>query len=192
MKVAIYARVSTGDQNAETQINEIKKYCEFKGWTDFSIFVDQGVSGTKTSRPEFDRMIACAAIGDIDIVAVWRFDRASRSTKHLLSLLEDFEKWGVDFVSVREQIDTSTATGKLMFTMVSAFAQFERDVISDRTKAGMRTRKAEGKHMGRKASVDHDEIRTRKKLGESTKSLALFYKLSESHIRRIVRPRTAA
>ena len=187
MRVALYARVSTDDQTTKTQIRELKKYCCFKGWTDLTIFIDEGISGTKISRPQFDCMIAQAKAKEFDIVMVWRFDRASRSTKHLLLLLDDFNKWGVDFVSVREQIDTSTAMGKFFFTITAALSQLERDNTADRTKVALSRIKAEGGLYHRPRSCNYDEVRALKRGRTSTKSIAKRFNISESHVRRIVR-----
>lgn len=187
MRVAIYARVSTDDQTNQTQINELKKYCELKGWSDLTIFQDEGISGTKTSRPEFDRMVEGAKNKEFDVIAVWRFDRASRSTRHLLELLDDFKKWGVDFVSLKEQIDTSSAAGKLMFTMISAFAQFERDVISDRTKAAMSRLKEEGRQVGRSKTYDYSKVIELKNQGKRPPEIAQILGISKSHARKIYR-----
>ena len=187
MRVAIYARVSTDDQTNQTQINELKKYCELKGWSDITIFQDEGISGTKTSRPEFDKMIEAAKNKEIDAIMVWRFDRASRSTRHLLQLLDDLKKWDVDFISLKEQIDTSSAAGKLMFTMISAFAQFERDVISDRTKAAMKRLKNEGKSVGRSRSIDYEQFNELKEQGKRPPEIAQIMKISKSHARKIYR-----
>ena len=187
MRVAIYARVSTDQQSVDNQVHDLKKQCEFKGWTDVTIFIDEGISGTKTSRPEFDKMINQAKNGQFDVVMVWRFDRASRSTRHLLSLLDDLNKHKVDFVSLREQIDTSSATGKLMFTMISAFAQFERDVISDRTKSALGRLKDEGQVLGRERSIDWNQVKELKSQGLKTPEIAKKLGISKSHCRLIVR-----
>ena len=187
MRAAIYARVSTDEQTVATQVGELTKYAELKGWTDLKIYVDEGISGTKISRPQFDKMLQAAEAGEIDVVMVWRFDRASRSTRHLLSLLDDLQKWGVDFISIKEQIDTSTAAGKLMFTMISAFAQFERDVISDRTKAAMSRLKSQGKHIGRSRAIDYAEVIRLNEDGLTAPEIAQRLGISKSHCRKIVR-----
>lgn len=187
MKVAIYARVSTDGQTVDNQLSDLTKHCELKGWTNVTTFIDEGISGAKTSRPQFDKMIEACKAGQFDVVMVWRFDRASRSTKHLLNLLDDLKRWGVDFVSHREAIDTSTAAGKLMFTMVSAFAQFERDVISDRTKAGMERLKREGKKIGRDRQYDRGQVIELKNKGIKTPEIAKRLGISESHCRKLVR-----
>lgn len=185
MKVAIYARVSTDEQNAQTQINECVAYCNSRGWT-HTIFADSGISGTKTSRPEFDKMLDAAKLGEYQAVMVWRFDRASRSTMHLLTLLDDLRSANVDFISIREQVDTSTAAGKLMFTMISAFAQFERDSISDRTKAALARLKSEGKQVGRGQEIDRAQVYELAKQGLKAPAIAQKLGISASHCRRIL------
>lgn len=185
-RVAIYARVSTDDQNAQTQVDELTRACALKGWADPIIFRDNGISGTKTSRPAFDKMMASVRARDFDVVMVWRFDRASRSTKHLLSLLDELQGYGVDFVSLREQIDTTTAAGKLMFTMVSAFAQFERDLISDRTKAAMARLKTEGKAVGKPRKYDRQRILDLAAQGKSPAEISEETGASKPHIRKIL------
>lgn len=187
MRVAIYARVSTDGQTVENQLTDLKRHCDLKGWSNQTLFIDEGISGAKTSRPQFDKMMDACRAGQFDVVMVWRFDRASRSTKHLLTLLDDLKSLGIDFVSHRESIDTSTAAGKLMFTMVSAFAQFERDIISDRTKAGMERLKREGKKVGRDRRVDHGQVLELHSQGLKTFEIAKRLGLSESHCRKIVR-----
>lgn len=186
MKVAIYARVSTDEQNAQTQINECVAYCNSRGWT-HTIFADSGISGTKTSRPEFDKMLDAAKLGEYQAVMVWRFDRASRSTMHLLTLLDDLRSANVDFISIREQVDTSTAAGKLMFTMISAFAQFERDTLVDRTKAAMRRLKAEGVHCGRPQVIDREAVRKLVLEGKRAPIIAQTLGISQSHARRLIK-----
>lgn len=185
MRVAIYARVSTDDQNTQTQINECVAYCKARNW-EHVIFADQGISGTKTSRPEFDKMLDQAKAGEFTAVMVWRFDRASRSTMHLLTLLDDLRAHNVDFISIREQVDTSTAAGKLMFTMISAFAQFERDSISDRTKAAMKRLKSEGKQVGRAQEIDRAQVFELKQKGLKAPAIAQKLNISASHVRRIL------
>lgn len=187
MKIAIYARVSTDEQTVENQIRDLSAYCQLKGWTDIIIFKDEGISGSKISRPEFDKMLRMAKNKEIQTILVWKFDRASRSTKHLITLLEDFNSWGVDFVSLKENIDTSTPAGRLMYTMISAFAQFERDTLIERTKSGMSRAKAEGKHIGRTKQYDWQSIQAMHNNGQPTKEIADHYNMSQSQVRKILK-----
>jgi len=186
MLIAIYARVSTDEQSVQTQIDECLAYARARGWR-AEIFRDEGISGSQRSRPEFDKMLERAKAGEFGAVMVWRFDRASRSTQHLLQLLKELSEMKVDFISLRENIDTSTAVGKLMFTMVSAFAQFERDLISDRTKAAMKRLKSEGKQVGRAQVIDRNRIRFLSRCGKSVREISGMTAVSQAHVRRILK-----
>lgn len=187
LRIGLYCRVSTDMQSNENQLHELRAYCAAKGWTDVTVYQDSDISGSKTSRPQFDRILADAKAKRIDLVMVWRFDRASRSTVHLLNLMNDLREWGVDFVSLREQIDTSTAAGKLMFTLIAGFSQFERDIISDRTKAAMRRLKAEGRSCGRERTADWGKVLELKAKGKSPKAIAAETDISLAHVRRIIK-----
>src|SRR5271155_4045979 len=118
MRAAFYARVSTKNhhQDPEVQMRDLRAVCERKGWVLVDSYVDTGISGTKESRPELDRLMADAAAHKFDVVLVWKFDRFARSTAHLLKALDVFKSLGIDFVSTTEGIDTSTAVGKMVFT----------------------------------------------------------------------------
>jgi DNA invertase Pin-like site-specific DNA recombinase len=111
--------------------------------------VDEGISGAKDSRPELDRLMADAHRRRFDVVVVWKFDRFARSVSHLLRALETFQALGIEFVSLSEQLDTSTPTGKMVFTVLGAVAELERSLIAERVKAGLRNARAKGKKLGR-------------------------------------------
>lgn len=151
MKTALYARVSTTNhgQDPATQTRELREYCERRGFEIAGEYVDAGISGTKDSRPELNRLMNDAAKRRFDVVAVWRFDRFARSTSHLLRALEQFRALGIDFVSFSENVDTSTPTGKMVFTVLGAVAELERSLIAERVRAGMRNARAKGKRIGR-------------------------------------------
>jgi DNA invertase Pin-like site-specific DNA recombinase len=151
MRVALYARVSTATngQDPTMQTRELREYAERRGWTVTSEYVDIGISGTKEKRPELDRLMADAHRRRFDVVAVWRFDRMARNVSHLLRVLETFKALGIEFVSLSEQVDTSTPTGKMIFTVLGAVAELERSLIVERVRAGMRNARAKGKQIGR-------------------------------------------
>ncbi len=151
MRAAIYARVSTANmgQDPTMQTRELEEFCQRRGWDISGRYVDQGVSGTKDSRPELNRLMADAHSRRFDVIAVWKFDRFARSVSHLLRALETFQALGIEFVSLSEQIDTSTPTGKMVFTILGAVAELERSLIVDRVRAGMRNARAKGKRIGR-------------------------------------------
>jgi DNA invertase Pin-like site-specific DNA recombinase len=135
------------------QTRELREYIERRGWTVSSEYVDSGVSGTKETRPELDRLMTDAHRRRFDAVAVWKFDRFARSVSHLLRALETFRALGIEFVSLSEQIDTSTPVGKMVFTILGSVAELERSMIVERVKAGLRNARAKGKRLGRPRSI---------------------------------------
>ncbi|MGO4431740.1 recombinase family protein [Paenarthrobacter sp. RAF9] len=153
-----YARVSLVDQNTDLQIRELEAAgCE-------RIYKDQGISGTRVSRPELDRMLD--RLGQGDEVVVWKLDRLGRNTRHLLELLDGFKGRGIKFRSLRDGIATDPASevggamARAMVTIISAFAQLERDQLSERTKAGMAAAAANGRKAGRKeVTAEHEKVK---------------------------------
>src|SRR5580698_5293623 len=147
MRVAIYARVSTigNGQSPEMQLRELREFCERRGWIVADEYVDIGISGATDSRPELNRLIADAHKRRFEVVCVWKFDRFARSVSHLLRALETFKALGVEFCSFSEQMDTSTPTGKMIFTVLGAVAELERSLIVERVRAGLRNARAKGK-----------------------------------------------
>ena len=150
-KAAIYARVSTTNngQDPLMQIRELREFLERRGWIVGAEYVDSGVGGARESRPELNRLMADAHRRQFDAVVVWKFDRFARSVSHLLRALETFKALGIEFVSLSEQIDTTTPMGKLVFTILGSVAEMERSMIAERVKAGMRNARAKGRHIGR-------------------------------------------
>lgn len=157
-RIACYARVSTQDQSTgmESQIRVLKTYCEQNGYTNAEFFTDEGISGTKSSRPALDRMMEAVNKDEISSVVVYSFSRFARSTTHLLNALQIFKKKGVHFTSISEKIDTNTAIGVAIFSILASIAQLERDLISDRVKIGLQNARAKGKLIGRKKMRDSD------------------------------------
>lgn len=150
MKIAIYARVSTNNgQDPEVQLRELREYCERRSWVITQEYVDVGISGGKEKRPKLDELLHHAHLRHFDAVVVWRFDRFARSVSHLLKALENFRALGIEFVSLSEQVDTSTPTGKMIFTVLGAVAELERSLIVERVRAGLRNARAKGKKLGR-------------------------------------------
>jgi len=150
-RAVLYSRVSTlhHGQDPEVQSREIREYCQRRGWSLVGEYVDAGISGSKERRPQLDRLIADAHKRKFDVVIVWKFDRFARSVSHLLRALENFRALGIEFVSLSEQIDTSTPTGKMIFTVLGAVAELERSLIAERVRAGLRNARAKGKRLGR-------------------------------------------
>ena len=172
---AIYARVSTlnGGQDPTMQTRELEEYCQRRGWEVFDCYIDNGVSGKKDSRPQLNRMMQDAYERRFSVVVVWRFDRFARSVSHLLRALETFNALGVQFVSLSEQVDTSTPTGKMVFTVLGAVAELERNLIVERVRAGLRHARAKGKRLGRpKKLVDAAQIISLRAAGNSWRTIA--------------------
>src|SRR5580692_6579924 len=174
MRAAIYARVSTSNQGQDphVQTRELGEFCKRRGWT-LVEYVDIGISGTKEKRPALDRLMADAHRRRFDVVVVWRFDRFARSVSHLLRALETFNSLGIAFVSLREQIDTSTPAGKMIFTVLGAVAELERSLIAERVKAGLRNARAKGKTLGRpKRIVDAKQVAMLRAQGLGLRAIA--------------------
>ena len=173
MRVAIYARVSTKDQSCDLQMRDLRAYCAARGFSEQREYVDVGESGAKDSRPQLNDLMAAARKRQLDAVIVWRFDRFARSTKHLLLALEEFRSLGIQFISYQENIDTSSPLGQALFTIVSAVAQLERDLIRERVSAGIRNARASGKQLGRpRRIVNADEVRMLRSNGASIRQIA--------------------
>jgi len=184
--VAIYARVSSGHQKADMQVRELQSFVKRSGWKLYKEFVDEGYSGKDTKRPEYIRMMEDAQRRRFNVLLVWKLDRLSRSTKDLLNTVEELDALGVDFISYENQIDTTTPSGKLFFTIVAAFAQFEREIIRERVIAGLENAKRNGKVLGRPRL--HDSVIGKAKdlrsKGMSFRQIGRELSVDESSIRK--------
>jgi DNA invertase Pin-like site-specific DNA recombinase len=148
MTAAIYARVSTFDQEPENQLAELRRYIRARGWT-AAEYVDKGVSGTKDKRPALDQLVRDAKRRRFDVLVCWRLDRLGRNLKHLITLLDELQALGVAFVTLGEGIDTTTPAGRLQLHVLSAISQFERDRLAERVRAGLARARAQGVKLGR-------------------------------------------
>jgi DNA invertase Pin-like site-specific DNA recombinase len=167
------SRTVNNGQSPEMQLREISEYCQRRGWTVGGEYVDVGITGAKEKRPELDRMITDAHRRRFDAVVVWKFDRFARSVSHLLRALETFQSLGIEFVSLSEQMDTSTPTGKMVFTVLGAVAELERSLIAERVKAGLRNARAKGKRLGRPPrNLDSTRITALRSQGLSWRAVA--------------------
>ena len=155
------------------QLRDLRAYCGARGFSVVDEYNDVGQSGTRDSRPRLDELMAAARKRQFDAVMVWRFDRFARSTKHLLLALEEFRSLGIQFVSYNENIDTGSPLGQALFTIVSAVAQLERDLIRERVSAGIRNARANGKTLGRpRRIVNGDEMARLRTQGASLREIA--------------------
>ena len=147
--VAIYARVSTDKQKVDMQLNELRQFAARSGWTIYEEYIDQNFTGTNTNRPAFQEMMDAARKRRFDVLLVWKLDRLSRSLKDLINTLDTLGACGVDFISYDNNLDTSTPTGKLVFQIVGAVSEFEKDIIRERVVAGLANARVKGKRLGR-------------------------------------------
>jgi len=190
MKAGLYARVSTNHgQDPELQLAELREYAAKRGW-EVSEFVDVGVSGSKASRPQLDAMMRLAKARKLDVIAVWKLDRFGRSLRHLVDALADLEAVGCAFVSLRDNLDLTTPAGRMMFHVIGAMAEFERELAKERIKAGLVVARSKGRTLGRpKVKRERDkDAKAIKKLrneGQSYGEIATELGRSKSDIYRV-------
>src|SRR5437667_6078111 len=189
-RVGCYLRVSTSEQTVENQRNDLRAYCAARGWDNVAEYSDTAVSGTRERRPGLDALMCDVKARRIDVVVVAAFDRFGRSVRHLVEALDLFHHLGVEFISLREQVDTGSALGQAVFTIIAAIAQLERSLIVERVKAGLRRAKAEGKRLGRprlRVDVRHLEriVERRLPVRAAAKELGIspssFLRLARKH-----------
>ena len=176
MRTALYARVSTvnNGQDVSIQVREFEEFCASRRWTAIDRYIDTGISGSKDSRPELNRLMADAKRRKFDAVVVYRFDRFARSTRHLVNALAEFNALGIQFISMHEGIDTSTPNGRLVFGIFASIAEFERDLIRERVRSGIANRKAKGLRTGRRpVKIDIDRLRQLKAQGQTIRQIAV-------------------
>ena len=183
MKAGIYTRVSTESQSVDMQLSDLRSFARQKGFEVYKEYCDIGISGSKDSRPQLDMLMDDARKKKINIVLVWKFDRFARSTRHLINALHEFNYLNVNFISYTENIDTSSPVGKALFTMISAMAEFERDLIRERVKSGLDKAKKKGIRLGRPSLMTEElreAIRILNDAGHSIRAIAKKIKLSPS------------
>ena len=193
-RAAIYCRVSTVNhgQSVDMQLHDLRKLAEQRGFQIVQEYSDQGISGSKSSRPALDAMLADAKRGKFQILLTWRLDRLERSTAHLIHLLEDLKNSGVELISFSEGLDFSTASGKLFYTLISAFAEFEKNVIGERVRAGLRNARSKGTRLGRpQVTADASKIATLRSQGASWRTISDTLAISTRTARRAVQRRVA-
>jgi DNA invertase Pin-like site-specific DNA recombinase len=191
-RVALYSRVSTNHgQDPELQLRELREYAGSRGWTITEEYTDLGVSGSKSSRPALNRLMADAHRRKFDGVLVWKLDRFGRSLRHLVNAIAELEALGVAFVSLRDNLDLTTPSGRLMFQIIGAMAEFERSLIQERVKAGLRNAKAKGRRLGRpRAAIDETEVHAMRDAGASWRAIAEKLGVGLGTVHRIAQPRS--
>ncbi len=184
--VALYARVSTTQQDPEVQLRELRALAAARGWTISKEYVDAGISGASTSRPELSRMLADAHRGYFAGVLVWRLDRLGRSLRHLVTVVEDLLARGIEVISATEpHMDSTTPTGRLLRNIFASVAEYEREMIRERVTAGLRKAKASGKHIGRpKAVLNRLQIEQLRGEGLSWRAISRRMNLPKSTVYR--------
>ena len=172
-KVALYSRVSTGRQEngLEAQQRALEAFCRANSITDYLTFQDENISGAKASRPGLDRLMEAVRRGEVRSVVVYSFSRFARSTRHLLDALEEVQRRNVAFVSLTENVDTNSAVGRALFTIVSTLSQLERELVAARVRNGLENAKAKGKRLGRPKTRPVELIRTLAREGHTYREI---------------------
>jgi DNA invertase Pin-like site-specific DNA recombinase len=187
-KCALYARVSTPEQHVETQLYDLRQLAAQRGFEVIAEYTDHGVSGAKARRPGLDSLMSDARKRKFSVVLVAAFDRVARSTRHFLQVTSELDSLGVEFVSRRENIDTSGPMGRLFLTLIASIAELEADLIKERIRAGMRRRKLEGYRLGRQPlDVDREAVVADRLNGISLTKVAKKYGVSRASVIRFVR-----
>ena len=186
-RVALYIRVSTGDQHPETQLHDLKQMAQQRGLAMVAEYTDK-ISGTKAKRPGLDRLLADARRGKFDIVMVWAFDRVARSVRHFLEILDELNRHNIEFVSFRENVDTGGPLGRAMVVIIGAIAELERNLIVERVKSGLRRAKLEGVRIGRPpANIDRPAIVRDRQAGRSLSEVASALRISRAMVCKVMK-----
>ena len=187
-RAALYARVSTTEQTCENQLQVLRAFAGARGWT-VTEFVDHGVSGAKEKRPQLDALLADVRRRKLDLVVVTKLDRLARSTRHLVTLVGELDALGVDLVVLDQAIDTTTPSGRLLFHVLASIAEFERDLIVDRVRAGLARARAQGKLLGRPRihQVDVGQALALRAQGHSWRATARALGVPHMAVRRALR-----
>jgi len=186
-RAAVYSRISTGDQHLETQLLDLREMARQRGLEIVREYSDI-ISGAKSKRPGLDQMLADARRNRFDIVLVAAFDRVARSVRHFLEVLDELNRLGIEFISLRENIDTGGPLGRAMLTIIGAIAELERSLIVERVKAGMRRAKLEGRRIGRAPlNINREEVVSDRRSGMSLRQVARKHGISRASVCRLVK-----
>ncbi len=184
-RAALYCRVSTDKQGVDLQLEELYQLAARRGWAVADVYTDV-ISGTATRRPGLDRLLAAAHAGEFEVVAVWKLDRLGRSLLHMVQIVDEFLGKGVHVVSATEpHMDSTTPQGRLMRNIMATIAEYERELIRERVKAGQELARSKGVRFGRPARlVDLEELRRRRAEGQGWRRIARAMKTPTSTLRR--------
>jgi putative DNA-invertase from lambdoid prophage Rac len=189
IRAAIYARVSTTDQNCEMQVRELREYCSRRGWMISNEYIDTGFSGSKSSRPALDRMMVDASLRKFDCIVVYKIDRFGRSVLHLNQQLATLTSYGVRFIATSQSLDTdeSNPTSRLLLQILASVAEFEREMIRERVCAGVRNAKRKGKQLGRRRVVfDRSKASELHHAGSSVREIAAELRVGRGTVHRFL------
>jgi len=185
---AIYVRVSTPDQHVESQLYDLRELAAQKGYEIVHEYEDRGVCGKKARRPGLDLLMADARRKKFSVVLVAAFDRIARSTRNFLQVIDELDSMGVEFISRRENVDTSGPMGRLFVTIISAIAELERSLVVDRVKSGMRRAKLEGRQIGRsRLDVNREQVVLDRRSGMSLTQVAKRHNISRASVCRLMK-----
>jgi DNA invertase Pin-like site-specific DNA recombinase len=186
-RAVLYARVSTGDQHLETQLLDLREMAKLRGLQIVREYSDV-ISGAKAKRPGLDQLMSDAGRHRFDVVLVAAFDRIARNVRHFLDVLDELSHLNVQFISMRENIDTGGPLGRALLTIIGAISELERSLIVERVKAGMRRAKLEGRRIGRTPlNINHEEVVTDRRSGMSLTQVAKKHRISRASVCRLVR-----
>ena|ERR1700722_1182156 len=187
-KAALYVRVSTPDQHVESQLYDLRELASQRGFEVVHEYEDRGVSGTKARRPGLHALMADVRRKKFSVVLVAAFDRIARSTKNFLQIIDEFESSGIEFISRRENIDTSGPMGRLFLTLISSIAELESDLIRERVRAGMRRARLEGRQIGRsRLDIDREQVVNDRRSGLSLTVVAKKHAISRASVCRLMK-----
>jgi DNA invertase Pin-like site-specific DNA recombinase len=186
-RVAIYVRVSTGDQHLETQLLDLREMAKQRGLEIVREYTDV-ISGAKAKRPGLNQLMSDARRRRFDVLLVAAFDRIARNVRHFLEVLDELNHLNIQFISLRENIDTGGPLGRAMLTIIGAIAELERSLIVERVKAGMRRAKLEGRRIGRTPlNIDREQVVEDRRSGMSLTKVAQRHHISRASVCRLMR-----
>src|SRR6201982_219689 len=186
-RAVLYSRISTGDQHLETQLLDLRQMARERGLEIVREYSDV-ISGAKSKRPGLDSLMSDARRHRFDVLVVAAFDRIARNVRHFLEVLDELHHLGVEFISLRENIDTSGPLGRAMVVIVGAIAELERSLIAERVRAGMRRAKLEGRRIGRQPlNIDRKQVVADRKSGMSLTQVAKKHRISRASVCRLVK-----
>jgi DNA invertase Pin-like site-specific DNA recombinase len=191
-RAVLYMRVSSADQHPESRLHDLRMMAAQRGYEIVREYTDK-ISGIRAKRPGLDQLMRDARRGQFDVLLVWAFDRLARSVKHFLEVLDELTHLNIEFISFRENVDTSGPLGRAMIVIIGAIAELERNLIIERVRSGMRRARLEGRRLGRPPiNVDREAVIRDRSRGQSLTQIAKAYRISKASVIRVLRSDAAA